>query len=547
MKQNDAAIAKWFTKTSDDDVDRYQWISPEVKDRFQALMEGYVSYVTLEHDPTVYPRFAARWEHRLPPDPSKGRILRYDSGTRTFQDTSATIHEPLVVVQVPSLKKHMSKEGTYKTAESEAGLYFRKFTEGGKIIEPIKWLAIIDTIRLHPEYKHFIFAPKKRETQLLDFGAYMHRNNMCRAISPAELSGLVLNDKKDKDITIEQHLNKLGPAERYHVMGTDAKKDETFLYLFNHRLNVDGRYVRYVLGGNAVKEGISLFATHFVHLVEPLKIGSMMNQVKRRVARFCSMANLDIKNWVITVVIYLAFQSRRETALMNRLSNMDNPVELAHQALIEGAFDCEMYKPLNKVKSCRAGSATNEEPPLTCYDLSDPSKDFPIRNASNMEECGRTGSGIVGHSGPYDAWDEVLLRLLRRNGHEPHPLPETVKVSKEARMTKTTTPKVLADVLAKEDVAVGNAVVMVLLAKKEKSRNTGSLDAKAELYIKMLDLDHRLIGMVDQKQKALRKSMHKSERGLNWYLEQATELDARASKLRSGVELVKSSRQTRIR
>ena len=535
MARNERAIHRWFHKVADgagadDDGDeRYEWISPEVKDKFQRLIEGYVSYITLQHDPSVYPRFVARWGKQIPPDPTKGLILEYRptpdlASTGEFYAPGNTIDEPFVVVRVPSVKYNLQREKEMKLTRAKYGVHFKRYANKAL---PNKWGAVRDCIMMHRQYKHFVFLPVSRHEILIAFVRFFCVNkDMCgEAPGIPRFTFAEDESQSSKDAKVGEALRKLGKAERYYIMTMDIDRDAHFLLLFNHEENTHGEYFRYVFGNLSVKEGISLFATHFVHIVEPLKSGSMMNQVMRRVARFCSMKNIDIQDWMITTVIYLAYESDREMMFLKRISNQDTPVELALHAMVEGAFDCDMYQPLNRVGHCRGKSEWSAS--KVCHDLRGIDGDVNVEGPSAEEMC-RSKKGMVGAVGPYDAWDEVLARLLVQAKVQAAPLPETAPVVVRTRMLKTESPEAFVETLLKEDSGVAAAVLHLLGLKKGRARHVADAEAKADIYIKTISLRGKPRQLLDETQKKVRDGVLEKTTKVADLLNDLVKLDGRA-------------------
>jgi hypothetical protein len=71
----------------------------------------------------------------------------------------------------------------------------------------------------------------------------------------------------------------------------DADK-ETYKTALNHIDNMDGRYLKLVLGSPSIKEGVSFKHVQHLHMLDPVWNGSAMMQIEARAIRFCS--HIDI-------------------------------------------------------------------------------------------------------------------------------------------------------------------------------------------------------------------------------------------------------------
>ncbi len=99
-----------------------------------------------------------------------------------------------------------------------------------------------------------------------------------------------------------------GKQLKYAVWSGDEspKNREYIRNLYNDKRNANGSIIKIILGSPAIKEGISLFRTRQVHILEPYWNISRLLQIIGRAFRYCSHKDLPEKDRVVNVYMYLA-------------------------------------------------------------------------------------------------------------------------------------------------------------------------------------------------------------------------------------------------
>lgn len=426
---NKETVEKWFMESG-------EW-QPGAQEKFYRAVHGYVSYLTLEHDPSVYPRLGVHF-YQNPKNlviqlDGKGLHLAMDLPTRTMIK-KGDLGYPYIVVDVPSKPKNI-----------KTGSFFRAYKE-----EPLpnKWLAVQRMILLNVQKKHFLFMPHKTSFQcgMQGFIQYMKREERFSEFSWKTLDSLQWKEK-DPSMTetqlkewnenqVEEYFRKhLPPKERFVVLEsnttqygeTSAERLLRFQIVYNDERNTTGRYIRLVFSTQEYKEGIDLYSTQMVHFLEPVASKSIFMQAVRRASRYCSMRFLPnvYENWVVNVVIYVAEESEKERRNLNLLmEGLTTPVERALDVLRRSAIDCTYFQKVNKINCGVHGGVI--PPPISncntiktfrkefCLDPSGKKPDEVITTLMERKKC--ILSNRIPGLRTFDHWDETLYGCLLKAG-----------------------------------------------------------------------------------------------------------------------------------
>jgi len=132
--------------------------------------------------------------------------------------------------------------------------------------------------------------------------------------------------------------------EQHHV------KDE-IKEVFNRPDNLYGKKLKIILGSPSIKEGVSLKAVRYVHVLEPYWNESRLEQVIGRASRFCSHKDLPEEERNVKVYIYIAtHENEPETVdeYIKKLSAGKNKIiKDFEKAIKEVAVDCTLNKRAN--------------------------------------------------------------------------------------------------------------------------------------------------------------------------------------------------------
>jgi len=134
--------------------------------------------------------------------------------------------------------------------------------------------------------------------------------------------------------------------KRFAVWSGDESseiKDE-IREVYNRNDNLYGEKLKIILGSPSIKEGVSLKAVRYVHVLEPYWNQSRLEQVVGRASRFCSHINLPEEERNVKVYVYIATHPDEDMTVdqyVRKLSETKNKIirQFEH-AIKEAAVDC---------------------------------------------------------------------------------------------------------------------------------------------------------------------------------------------------------------
>ena len=143
--------------------------------------------------------------------------------------------------------------------------------------------------------------------------------------------------------------------------------EETLDYkqLVKYTFNLKDSNLRLILGSPAIKEGVSLKRVRQIHILEPYWNNSRFEQIVGRGLRYCSHADLPLKQQEVDIFLYISHRPKEnsykdKTKILDKMSvdRYINYLAISKQHLIsqfEGvlksnAIDCIINKNINNVK-----------------------------------------------------------------------------------------------------------------------------------------------------------------------------------------------------
>jgi hypothetical protein len=124
--------------------------------------------------------------------------------------------------------------------------------------------------------------------------------------------------------------------------------------VFNRSENLYGSKLKIILGSPSIKEGVSLKAVRYVHVLEPYWNKSRLDQVIGRASRFCSHIGLPEEERNVKVYVYVAMHPDEEVTVdqyIRKLSETKNKIiKQFENAIKEAAIDCRLNKNANTVE-----------------------------------------------------------------------------------------------------------------------------------------------------------------------------------------------------
>jgi hypothetical protein len=142
---------------------------------------------------------------------------------------------------------------------------------------------------------------------------------------------------------------KYGPGRRRFAVWSG---DESIQYkdevreVFNRIDNLYGEKLKIILGSPSIKEGVSLKAVRYVHVLEPYWNKSRLEQVVGRASRFCSHIGLPEEERNVKVYVYVAMHPEEEITVdqyIKKLTDTKNKIiKQFEDAIKEAAIDCRL-------------------------------------------------------------------------------------------------------------------------------------------------------------------------------------------------------------
>jgi hypothetical protein len=116
--------------------------------------------------------------------------------------------------------------------------------------------------------------------------------------------------------------------------------------IYNRNNNIYGERLKIILGSPSIKEGVSLKAVRYVHILEPYWNQSRLEQVIGRASRFCSHISLPEDERNVKVYVYIATHPEIDITVdqyIKKLSEQKNKIIRQFETAIkEAAVDCRL-------------------------------------------------------------------------------------------------------------------------------------------------------------------------------------------------------------
>jgi hypothetical protein len=117
--------------------------------------------------------------------------------------------------------------------------------------------------------------------------------------------------------------------------------------IFNDKSNINGDFVKIILGTTAIKEGVTLLRIDQIHIVEPYWNMSRLEQVMGRGIRFCSHRDVPLEKQRVHVFMYIAHHPEIKLSVDQRIMDMAIRKKIINvrfeKAIKEAALDCQLF------------------------------------------------------------------------------------------------------------------------------------------------------------------------------------------------------------
>jgi Mimiviridae putative ATP-dependent RNA helicase len=124
--------------------------------------------------------------------------------------------------------------------------------------------------------------------------------------------------------------------------------------VYNRADNLYGNKLKIILGSPSIKEGVSLKAVRYVHVLEPYWNQSRLEQVVGRASRFCSHIALPEEQRNVKVYIYVSVHEKANVTVdqyIRKLSATKNKIiKKFEEAIKEAAVDCRLNRNANQAE-----------------------------------------------------------------------------------------------------------------------------------------------------------------------------------------------------
>lgn len=114
--------------------------------------------------------------------------------------------------------------------------------------------------------------------------------------------------------------------------------------IFDNIKNINGDYIKLVIGSPSSKEGISFKCVRQVHIMEPYWNWSRIYQIYSRAVRFCSHTDLPLKERTVDIYIYLATLENKTKSIDEYLIEIINFKEKLNKQFLDVIKDSSIDK-----------------------------------------------------------------------------------------------------------------------------------------------------------------------------------------------------------
>lgn len=166
--------------------------------------------------------------------------------------------------------------------------------------------------------------------------------------------------KEAKELEESGELTERYDYKVYAIWDGSVKDSEKILIKSNvNKLsNIDGKYIRVIIGSPSIKEGVSFKHAQHMHLLDPVWNSSAKNQIEGRVIRFCSHIDIPRNHEYLErkVIVHLYKSVPRRGGLVqqtcdqeiydNIIPQKEKVITIAEKSLKEVALDKHLFKKL---------------------------------------------------------------------------------------------------------------------------------------------------------------------------------------------------------
>lgn len=150
-----------------------------------------------------------------------------------------------------------------------------------------------------------------------------------------------------------RYTTKSDTKEKRFVVWTGDKKDKKsldFLEVFNSKENINGEYIKVVIGTDAISEGVSFKNVREMHIMHPWWNYSKMKQIEARVVRFRSHEDLPPNERKVTIYKHvLKIKNSIDLLFLLKTDQKTKDINKYLNIMKESAIDCNLNKKGNEI------------------------------------------------------------------------------------------------------------------------------------------------------------------------------------------------------
>lgn len=169
-----------------------------------------------------------------------------------------------------------------------------------------------------------------------------------------------------RDPAAASHPHKVFVVWDGSIKDSDKEKAKAIM---NKKGNMDGKFIRLIIGSPSIKEGVSFKHIQHVHLLDPVWNFATKMQIEGRAIRFCSHVEIPVDHPTLrrSVVIHIYKMALSHTeGMIVRSTTVDQDiydemipdkyknVQIIENALKEVSFDHILYRSLHKIEESPA-------------------------------------------------------------------------------------------------------------------------------------------------------------------------------------------------
>lgn len=310
-------------------------------------------------------------------------MVSYFSGTSANAYPSVTYVEE--VIPMSETQSELTEEVLFKDEENESSESFLAKQRQISIAVPkVKVLSNLSEYapKIKKLYKNIV---KMKKGKHLVFSNFI-KNGLTIIEKVLKSKGWAnYLDVLDNEELLEQYKYKM------YVLWDGSLKDrdkQLTKLKVNSISNMDGKFIKVILGSPSIKEGVSFKHIQHLHMLDPVWNNSAKNQVEGRAIRFCSHSDIPKKsptlNRSVVVHLYKSVPNKKSNFAQTCdqkiydviIPQKKKKIDIAEKALKRVAIDNFLFRNMYEEKQRSSPKRINEDE-VSPLDISD--EDFRLK------------------------------------------------------------------------------------------------------------------------------------------------------------------------